>query len=171
MHETYTTEGFVLKTRPHKEDSVEALIFSETLGKVRVIAQAAKRAGATFAACTEPGTFGVYALIKGRFYWRLKGMDKLAQYTFSLPKEKKQTYLKILALLARLLPEHEVQIEIFKELKDFLEYDGEVDLERVEAEMAFKLLVSLGYADRSSDITDTKDLILEVNKGILAAGL
>ena len=171
MHETYTTAGFVLKARPYKEDSVEAVIFTETLGKVRVIAQAAKRAGATFAACTEPGTYGMYAFIKGRYSWRLTGRHDLIQYTYLLEGKRKKVYLKALSLLARLLPEHEAQPGVYTKLKELVERKEENNFEREEAEMAFEILCALGYADKSIDTKDTKSLILEVNKGIFAAGL
>lgn len=171
MHETYSTRGFVLKGRPHKEDSVEALIFTQTLGKVRVVAQAAKRAGATFASAVEPGTFGEYALIRGRYYWRLRGMHDLMQYPFVLPAVCKESYLRVLSLLARLLPEDEQLPELFEEFEVFVTNLSENNLVEGEARMVFKVLVTLGYADRTIDITDTKVLIREVNRGILAAGL
>jgi len=171
MHETYTSRGFVLKSRPHKEDSVEAVIFTEDLGKVRVIAQAAKRAGATFAACTQPGTFATYALIKGRYYWRLKGMHEIEQLTYTLKGERKKMYFKMIALLGRLLPEHDPQPGLYERLRALVLKEEQTDFEREEAEMAFEILIALGYADSAADTQDTKDLILEVNKGILAAGL
>lgn len=171
MHDTYTTPGFVLKSRPHKEDSVEAFIFTQSLGKVRAVAQAAKRAGATFAACTEPGTQGMYAMIKGRYYWRLTGRHDLVQHTFVLKGERKKTYMRMLGLLSRLLPEDEVQPHVYTKLEELVEREGEENLEREEAEMAFTILVALGYADKDANVEDTKDLILEVNKGIYAAGL
>ena len=171
MHDTYTTPGFVLKSRPHKEDSVEAVIFTQTLGKVRAIAQAAKRAGATFAACTEPGTCGTYALIKGRYYWRLTGRHDLQQHTFTLKGERKKTYMRVLGLLSRLLPEDEVQPKVYEKLQELVEREGEENLEREEAEMAFEILVALGYADKDADVQELEKLILEVNKGIFAAGL
>lgn len=170
MHEKYDTRAFVLKARPYKEDSVEAVLFSETLGKVRAIAQAAKKPGATFAASVEPGTFGNYTLLRGRYGWRITGMYDLTQYSFSLEKELRTIYFRILGLLSRFLPEQEAHIEVFNKLENFLE-DTPEDLERGEAEIVFLLLVALGYADKSIDVSKTEDLILEVNKGILAADL
>tara|TARA_B100000508_G_scaffold60333_2_gene47515 strand:+ start:61869 stop:62384 length:516 start_codon:yes stop_codon:yes gene_type:complete len=171
MHETYTTPGFVLKARPNKEDSVEAIIFTQDLGKIRVIAQAAKRAGATFAACTQPGTHSIYSLIRGRYNWRLKGMDQVQQYSFTLTGERKKVYANILGLLGRLLPEHEVQQKVYERLEALVKGEEDIDFEREEAEIAFEILVALGYADKDAGVSKTEDLILEVNKGILAAGL
>jgi DNA repair protein RecO len=170
MHEKYDTRAFVLKARPYKEDSVEVVLFSETLGKIRAIAQAAKRPGATFAASVEPGTLGSYALVRGRYHWRITGMHDLTQYSFSLEKELKDAYLRILSILSRFLPEQEAHIEVFTKLENFLE-DTPEDLERREAEIVFLLLVALGYADKTANVSKTEDLILEVNKGILAADL
>jgi DNA repair protein RecO len=170
MHDKYDSRAFVLKARPYKEDSVEAMLFTETLGKIKAVAQAAKRAGATFAASVEPGTFGTYALLKGRYQWRMTGMYDLTQYSFTLKGEVKEAYLRMLGLLARFLPEQEPYPHIFQKLENFLQEPPE-DIARAEAEIMFELLISLGYADRAANIEKTEDLILEVNKGILAADL
>lgn len=170
MHNKYDTRAFVLKARPHKEDSVEVLLFTEELGKVRAVAQAAKQPGATFAAATEPGTFGYYTLLKGRYQWRVVGMNDLTQYSFTLQGEIKEAYLKMLGLFSRLLPEEESHIEVFNKLENFLEENPE-DIVRVEAEVVFSLLSELGYVDRQADISNKTKLIQEVNKGILTADL
>ena len=170
MHNKYDTRAFVLKARPYKEDSVEVLLFTEELGKVRAVAQAAKKPGATFAAATEPGTFGYYTLLKGRYQWRVVGMNDLTQYSFTLQGETKETYLKILGLFSRLLPEEEVHIEVFNKLENFLEENPE-DLQRGEAEVVFSLLSELGYADKTANVEKKDALIRAVNKGIIAADL
>ena len=76
----------------------------------------------------------------------------------------------MLGLLSRLLPEDEPHPDLYRKLEELISTETK-DLERKEAEMAFEVLVALGYADSSADVNELEKLILEVNKGILAAGL
>ena len=170
MHETYTTPAITLRARAHKEDSVEAVCFTEALGKIRIAAQAAKRPGATFAAAVETGSYGVFSLIRGSYTWRLTGAHNIVLYPFTLDVPKRDAYLRVLSLLHRLLPEHEAHPKLFALVQNFLTEEIE-DIAHGEAKLAFAILAALGYADEASEPQTTRELIQEVNRGIFAAGL
>lgn len=169
MHETYLTEGYVLSARPHKEDSTEVSLFTRELGRVHAVAQAARRPGATFAASTQTGTRAVYALVKGRYYWRIVGMHEVTQLPYTLSSKHKRAYFRILRLCARLLPHEEVVDEAYRDFASFVEDPNPT--KESEAKVVFTILSSLGYADKAQEFTSLKEQIQEINRGIHAAGL
>ena len=170
MYEDYLTRGIVLKGRAHQEDSTEVVLFSENIGRVRAVAQAAKRTGATFAAGTQPGVSADFALIKGRYVWRVRGIYKLKYPFQELSGENREAYLQTLGLFARFLPENEPQVELFNKLSNLpaeLIKEGEV----AQIRLIYCMLGVLGYADASKEFSDLPSLIRSVNESIRAAQL
>lgn len=170
MREVYVTAGYVLKNRPYKEDSSEVVLFTEKLGKIHAVAQAARRTGATFAAATQVGAHGTYTVIKGKQVWRIRGAHNIVVMPQTYTKPVRQAYLRILALLARFLPYEERQSALFKKL-EVLDYKKS-DIATVEASYVLILLAALGYAQQEDvHITDTALMIAAINRGISAAQL
>lgn len=170
MRENYLTKGIVLKVRPYQEDSAEVALFTESLGKIRAIAQAAKKPGATFAAATQPGVVGEYALIRGKYLWRIRGAYHLRQADKTISASVRSLYLQALGVFARLLPEEEPyprEFRILEQLSEQIEEQGE----RAQIEALFSLLGVLGYADVDKKPKDIKELTRTVNEGLRAAQL
>lgn len=170
MRENYLTKGIVLKVRPYQEDSAEVALFTESLGKIRAVAQAAKKPGATFAAATQPGVMGEYALIKGRHLWRIRGAYHLRPLDKNIDSSARTLYLQALGVFARLLPEEEVYWSEFHMLEELLGQITERG-EQAQIEVLFSLLGVLGYADVSQKPADIKELTRTVNEGLRAAQL
>lgn len=170
MRENYLTKGIVLRSRPHKEDSTEVMLLTETLGRVRAVAQAAKRPGATFAAATQPGASGEFALIKGRYSWRIVGAYHITRPYTQLSTSERELYLNTLGIFGRVIPEEEYCGHVFTSLlalPDRLVQEKEL----AQIETLFDLLSALGYADNTIRPTTKQNLTRAVNEGLRAAQL
>lgn len=170
MREVYTTPAIVLKERPYKEDSAEVSLLTQDLGRVRAVAQAAKRPGAKFAAATQPAMTGVYVLVRGRQQWRVRGVHDLAHACEHLSVKERATYLRILGLCARLMPDEQPNTKLFH-LFWHLSESLKEDIKRTELFVVYGLLSELGYADLSCDINNPKEITRRINEGIQAAQL
>lgn len=150
MHNVYTTEGFILKSINFGEANKYFLIFTKDFGLIKATAQGARLLKSKLRYSLEDYSFSQISVVRGRDIWRLTS----AQSKFSAKKflkEDKNKFLllsRIFSLLLRLLQGEERNDLLFENIKEAVNFMGDIqviELENFECILALRILSSLGY--------------------------
>jgi recombinational DNA repair protein (RecF pathway) len=188
MRPKYPSRAIVLARYPLGEANVSLILLTPEFGLVRARAQGLRKPGAKLASALQTLTACEAVLVRGKDGWRLSGAVLLENWARKLSGRAKERAGRIAVLILRLVRGETSDPTIFFVFNDFLISLLELSEEHQElAEViaALAILNDLGLDDGEvpesalvfkADALEAlrankKDLILRVNRGILASGL
>lgn len=183
MHRIYITEGLVLKKRGVGEANALVWILTPDLGLVRASARSARVAPSKLRYGIEVLTVGRYALVKGRYEWRLTGAEAMAR----LPAVP--AIGRIAQLLLRLVNGEEPHPGLYKTVAHGFALLAEATHpDSVETVVVLRILSHLGYlpetpalsqfvqgdlsVELSAKALESRSLLIKtINESLQATGL
>jgi len=187
MRHKYATEAIVLGRSALGEASALIFLVTKELGLVRARAQGVRKPGAKLSAALQTLAESDVILVKGKEGWRLSGAILTGSYAQSLSSSVRERAGRIASLMLRLTSEGgEDTYDVFKEYLDTLPLLDDEAQDTLETLAALYLLQEAGLdaggvvpqqdgrygeAARAYALTNRKDLIMRVNRGIQASGL
>lgn len=76
----YQTQAIILKKSPSGEADLLVTAFTEKYGKIRLLAQGARKEGAKLKGHLEPGTYGSLGFVAGKNIYRLTETDTIESF-------------------------------------------------------------------------------------------
>lgn len=162
-HHIYTTPGFVIDSRPHREAGKLLFIFTRELGLVIASAQGVRLDGSKLRYHTQDFSYAHFSLVRGKEMWRLVGAVDSTMFTQVSEAHANVLYVRVLALLRRLLHGEEAHPELFDMIeaaarffdsKEFLAIaiPEEERLVLAECVIVLRILHMLGYIGNVSEL-------------------
>lgn len=142
------TRGVVIKAQDYKENDKILWMYTEELGKIAVIAKAAKRSKSQLLSVTLPLCFGEYVLFKGKNMYNLQEGKIINSFQGLLNNLEKLTYSSYLCELVDIcLEQDEVNKILFKEFMTclYLLNTDALDYELLVRAFELRLLKATGY--------------------------
>lgn len=185
--------GIVIGRHMVGEGSVKALIYTDALGLVWVLAQSARQERSQLRAHLQEGTRGTFSLLKGRDVWRITGATDTKNSYFDLTKnaEAQKAAARVISFVRQFVRGEGSDPYFFQTLSGFLEalpYASAGTLRDAECVAVLRMLAALGYVEGdervSSFLTLSYDppllsevgrsrptLVKVINEGMHASGL
>lgn len=166
-HHVYTSQGFVIDSKPNGEAGKVLFLFTRELGMVAAIAQGIRLGVSKLRYHTQDFSYATFSLVKGKEMWRLTGATPVASsaparsggmsatddLSVSATPSHRAIYARVFSLLRRLLHGEEKNEPLFDSVLAFFTYmnkGANADLELIECIIVLRVLHHLGYV-RSSD--------------------
>jgi DNA repair protein RecO (recombination protein O) len=141
---TYTTAGIILKYIPYKEADLIVTLLTENTGKVKAVAQGARRIKSKFIGHLEPLTIINGLLIKGKTLDTISQVDIKQSYPeFYMDLNRLSRGLYICELVDQFAPENEPNKPLFRltmRILSILTNSTEIDYELALREFEFQIL-------------------------------
>ncbi|MBY0294185.1 DNA repair protein RecO, partial [Patescibacteria group bacterium] len=141
----------VLSKRTVGEANTLVSILTEDIGVVRGSARSARLERSKLRYGLEPLTYGTFSLVRGKYEWKLTGVQELSRPFLAASLVKRKAAGKIGRLLLRLIQGEEPVRTIFESVSKGLQYisqtPNEEDLTYVEAVLVLRILAELGYVE------------------------
>lgn len=157
MHEVVTTRGIVLGKRTVGEANTLVSILTEDLGVIRASARSARLEKSKLRYGLESLTFGRFSLVRGKYDWKMTGVQELARPFMNGTLSQRKTAGKIGRLLLRLIQGEEPIKKLFTVVFDGLTYiakeQDEHTLPYVEAVLVLRILAELGYVEERKGLS------------------
>ena len=144
----YKTNGIVIKAQDFKENDKFVYIFTEKLGKIKVIAKGAKRNKSNLLTSTMQLCFGDYVIFRGKNLYTLNEAKVINSFGGLLGDLEKLTYATyICELIDIAMVEEESNRELFKAFVTcmYLLNTGAIDYEILIRAFEIRLLQHTGY--------------------------
>lgn len=171
-HHRYQTEAFILGSSPIGEADRFIDMFTKDLGRVRVIAKSIREERSKLRFSLQDFSVSDVSLVRGREVWRLVGAEnRRSVYSeFNNRIEERDTIIRLLSLLKRLLSGEEENAVLFKVMSDSLSFLHTNTLSRDELSsfeclIALRVLYNLGYLVKESNnahFLDTTDVSISL---------
>lgn len=139
------TKALVLRTYPLGEASQGLLLFTRSHGLLRAKAQSGRAVHSKMQPYFNIFTLADFALIDGKTGWLVTGVQN-SQFSFG-ETFKHRIFLDRLIALLQLLPEEQVQVEVFEDVVKVYEVLARpgFDYKKVEIHTVSRFLRHLGY--------------------------
>jgi len=195
-HKVYTTDSFVLGGVDVGEGHRYISLFTKDLGFLKAHARSVREERSKLRYSLQDFSYSHVSLVEGRDIWRITGAHEYHNlyYVFDTDPEKQKLFVRLFALLRRLLAGKEKNEYLFNILVEgffFLkntEHDKEI-LSAVECVLVLRVLHALGYIGNlktfeeliesvhlSRELVETltpvrAKAIAEINRALLASQL
>lgn len=153
-HKLYLVNGLIIKSWPSGESNKIFLVLTDTLGLIKVSAQAIRDGKSKLRGHLQTGKLAKLELVRGRELWRLVGASGSAKV---LPSDEKsrQVLARVARLMQRLVPLDEPNHYLYEDVvSSFKILNSSSDFLSVETLLVLRLLYNLGYFDPSPKFTD-----------------
>lgn len=130
-------------------------LLSDDLGLVRVSARSARLAKSKLRYGLEPLTSGRFSLVRGKFEWKLVGVQDLSRTHLADSPMRRRAVGRIARLLTRLIPGEESVPELYATVSEGLRYLAHSDdeqAEHIECMLVLRILSHLGYLPQTAEI-------------------
>lgn len=161
MHHIYSTKAFVLNSFPFGEAGKVLILLTEDLGVISVTAQGTRKIESKLRQSIQDFCLTDVALVYGKGGWRLINAAIEENYFHQLDTEIIQTVSKVFSLIQRMIPEEEINKNIFNyvlEMLDLLKNQKDFSLSSIEIATVIKVMNELGY------VADESGLYNQLNK-------
>lgn len=169
-HHVYTSQGFVIDSKPNGEAGKVLFLFTRELGMVAAIAQGIRLGVSKLRYHTQDFSYATFSLVKGKEMWRLTGATPVASsvpagsggmsatddLSVSVTPAHRAIYARVFSLLRRLLHGEEKNEPLFDSVFAFFTYMNEganANLELIECIIVLRVLHHLGYVRPSDTLT------------------
>jgi len=183
MRHKYETPALVLTRTPIGEAALLVTILTPEFGLVRARAEGLRRPGAKLAHALQTLDECDVILVRGKEGWRLSGAVLVESWFQLLDHDTRSRVGRIAGLLLRLVHGESTDPELFVIVMSFvknLQTLPTAAQDTAECYVALKILAHLGLdagplpsMDTFEPLSDTarRDLVLRINRGIVASGL
>lgn len=178
-YKIYTSDAFVVKTRPSKDTDLSLLLFTEQLGLLNAIAKSARQHTSKLKFALQSLSFSSISLVKGREVWRITSVKKhISLYDKRLVPEVRAMLARILLFVERFCPREQPEPEVFDLVKQisgfvFKEIATSPELpfyiQPIEYYFMINMLYHLGYVknvEAIESMIDTK-ISIDIVKALL----
>ncbi|NDE68113.1 hypothetical protein EB052_00740 [bacterium] len=146
-HHVYTSQGFVIDSKPNGEAGKVLFLFTRELGMVAAIAQGIRLGVSKLRYHTQDFSYATFSLVKGKEMWRLTGATPVASiapivsggmsgevsddmsvtddFSASVTPAHRAIYARVFSLLRRLLHGEEKNEPLFDSVLAFFTYMNE----------------------------------------------
>ena len=145
MHHIHNTKAFVLSSFPFGESGKVLNLLTEEFGVIRVNAPGTRKVESKLRQSIQDFSLTRVALVYGNHGWRLTNAAIITNYSHSLDKSQISIVQKIFALVLKMIPDEDREVNVFDIISDFLEKIGDIDLEILEIMTVLRVLHVLGY--------------------------
>lgn len=159
FYHTYTTDAFILGSRPSGEGSKYVYLFTKELGLLGAHAQGSREIKSKLRYALDDLSYSKISLVKGKNSWKLTNAmpNKNFFAQFSLERSKLLLCANALALIKKLVAGEEKNTKLFEILQQgfaFLEQNNlsEEDIHNAEAIFMLRILNNLGYFGASKTL-------------------
>ncbi|MEI7719635.1 MAG: recombination protein O N-terminal domain-containing protein [bacterium] len=174
MHKIFVTEGLVLVKRGAGEANTTVALFTKELGLIRASARSARLAKSKLRYGLETLTQARFSLVRGRYEWKLVGVEGPERALLVLPKnsenaetegaeqgsfthtQRRASLARITKLLLRLIHGEESVPELYALVTDGLTHlaraESQKDAESIECVLVLRVLANLGYLPQTTEL-------------------
>ncbi len=159
----HDTKALVLKSRPHKEDSLLVLLLTREFGCLYALAQGARKSSSKIRAGLVESSYISVGLLAGKGGWRVTYLVPYKNILFSLRKKKSSQVAvsKIMSVCSNLIGEGGDSNDVFDTtLNGFLKMINDVEkgVDHCDNErfLMLKILYVLGYIEHSAYLSFIK---------------
>ncbi len=183
MRPKYVTEAIVLKRTPLAEAASLVTLLTNEFGLVSARAEGLRKPGAKLAHALQTLDACTVTLVRGKEAWRVSGAMLEHHWFEALDHESRERAGRMSALLLRLVHGEVNDPRLFSLFSHFLAALPELSEESrdtLEIETALRMLGLLGLDAGPLPEIDTyeplleekrRELVMRINRGILASGL
>lgn len=185
-------DGVIVGRSASGEGSARIYLYTEALGLVSALAKSAREERSQLRAHLQPGTLGVFSLVKGRDVWRVAGVADTENIFFALEdRARKETLARVLAFVRQFVRDEGADPYLFSVLRGFvasLPSLTDEDVRRAEKLAVVRMLSALGYVEAGVALApflgtayepamlenadrNSRELLRAINEGISASGL
>lgn len=156
MHKIFVTEAIVLGKRGVGEASSQILLLTREHGLIFVSARSARFEKSKLRFGLEPLTLARFSLVRGRYGWKLTGVQDVSLLNTRISLERRRSLGKVSRLLLRLLSGEEPSSELFETVREgfssIVSVPSEDAVPHVECVLVLRILSQLGYVADMPDI-------------------
>lgn len=156
MHKVYVGEGIVLRKRGVGEANALVTILTRDLGLLRAVAKSARVEQSKLRYGLEPLTRGRFSVVRGRYEWRLTGVEQVVRDFKDVGSARARQAGKVVTLLLRLIQGEEVAPALYESVKEGLtalaRSSGTREAESIESVLVLKILFHLGYLPHTEEL-------------------
>lgn len=175
-HHRYQTQAFILGSTPLGEANRFIDMFTEDLGRVRAIARSIREERSKLRFSLQDFSVSDVSLVRGREVWRVVGAE--AQHNFHHEFkgriEERDTMIRLLSLLKRLLNGEEENRALFSVVSDSFSFlSGTLlnkeELSSFECLVVLRVLYNLGYLAKDNSnahFLETADMTTDLMSNI-----
>ncbi|MEK7621937.1 MAG: recombination protein O N-terminal domain-containing protein [Patescibacteria group bacterium] len=158
-HQLYQTEGFIVGSRGVRDGSRLLDVITRDFGRVPVFAQGVRELRSKLRYQLSNLAFIRLTLVRGREFWRLVGVEPLADFNVGsllADRERRILVARLALILRRFLatPETSAEPQLYSEIRAAISFLNQFELSSAEYhqyELAavWRLLAHLGYGRRT----------------------
>jgi len=188
MRPKYSSRSIVLARYPAGEANTTLILLTPDFGVVRARAQGLRKPGAKLAPALQTFAECEAVLVRGKEGWRLSGAVLLTNWSRSLTPSARERAGRVAVLILRLVRGESADPTMFFLFADFLSSLlrlDETSQELAEIVAALAVLRALGLDDKELPenalsfseaglgalVSERRDLVMRVNRGLTASGL
>jgi recombinational DNA repair protein (RecF pathway) len=157
-HHLYHTDAFVLNIQPRKEADVVLTLFTEQFGLVYAVAAGARYLKSKLRYTLQKGGLIYVTLVQGKAGWRATNASFKETVRYANQKELMPVYVRILALVERLVKGEEQHRDLFLIILSFhnfvLESKNADFIHEAEIVTVYRIINALGYCSDGKEITE-----------------
>lgn len=167
----FVSQGLVLGKRGAGESNTVAAILTSELGLIRVAARSARVEASKLRYGLEPFTTARYSFVRGRYEWKLTGVERVSRDCVAESTTRRKQTGKIARLLLRLVntedPVPEVYDTVAQGFLQLVHTQDDAEAEALEWVLVLRVLSSLGYLAHHGDLESL--LLMELDAPELPA--
>ncbi|MCX6819847.1 MAG: DNA repair protein RecO [Candidatus Adlerbacteria bacterium] len=153
MHTIVATDGIVLGKRGIGEANTSIFLLTKDVGLVRASARSARVEHSKLRYGLEPLTQGRFAMLRGRYEWKLTGVEQLSRAYFGQTLLQRRASGRVARLLLRLINGEEPVPELYTTVRGGFAYMAggldEAEIENAECVLVLRVLSHLGYLEQT----------------------
>lgn len=156
MHKIFVTDGIVLGKRGVGEATSQVMLLAREHGLIFVSARSARFERSKLRFGLEPLTLARFSLVRGRYGWKLTGVEQISMLDKGVSLERRRSLGKVSRLLLRLLSGEDPSNELFETVREgfgsLVSVSDESVVEYVEYVLVLRVLARLGYVAEGAEI-------------------
>jgi DNA repair protein RecO (recombination protein O) len=155
MHDITATDGLVLAKRSAGEANTRIILLTRDLGVVRASARSARLERSKLRYGLEALTYGRFALVQGKYDWKLTGAEGLSRSLLSGHLAGRRASGRVVRLLLRLLQGEGDVRTLYGTVVNGLHYVAharEEEIDQVECVLVLRILSELGYVEHRARV-------------------
>ena len=157
-HHRYQTEALILGSTSVGEANRFIDMFTKDLGRVRAVARSVREERSKLRFSLQDFSISDVSLVRGKEVWRIVGAENQFNFHNELKGriEERNTIVRLLSLLKRLLNGEEENTVLFRVISDSLSFLrtttlNKEELNSFECLVALRVLYNLGYLAKDND--------------------
>jgi len=193
MHHIHRTSGLILKNFPIKEADKQLNVLTRDFGLTKISVTGARKIQSKHRQSIQDYSLANFAMVKGKMGWKLTSVIFVSNFYKDIEDENlKESLIRVLNLMIRLVPADLPESEIFDITCEFIDFAKQNETELGSSELIqnfetiflLRILDALGYVETEKFdaflgtkisleliLKNEKDIISAINQAIRESGL